>query len=187
MRRVLLSTLLCGLAFLAAPQPASAAGPVLQGGLVRTQLADQGDLRFSGLDGGAYKVGFEVGSHRWRNEWAFNQTVLSGADPAGYGHQLTLTGMSYQLSFMFWEKGFTPYLGAGVEMGLASLKESGASRLAYDSVWFDTSEGGYIRPYGILGLRIQFGFGLGLRGEVTASYYGDFVAVSTNLGLSYTW
>ncbi|HEY3449620.1 MAG TPA: hypothetical protein VGK67_24920 [Myxococcales bacterium] len=187
MRRALLPAVLCTLAILAVPATASAAGPVVQGGLVKTELANSGNLRMGNLNGGAYKIGFEVGSHRWRSEWAFNQTLLNGYSYATSGdHKLTLTGFSYQLSFLFRETGFSPYVGLGAEMGLASLQESGwAYNYAYS--YSETSDGGYIRPYGILGLRMQFGFGLALRGEVSASYYGDFVSMNTALGISYTW
>lgn len=185
MRRAILPAALFALALVAVPHTASAAGPVVQGGLVRTELADTGSLRYGDFNGGAYKIGFEVGSHRWRSEWAFNQTILSGwSQENGLAHKLTLTGFSYQLSFLFWETGFTPYLGLGAEMGLASLEETG---WAYDYSYSENYDGAYIRPYALLGLRMQFGFGLAIRGEVSASHYGDFVSMNTTLGLSYTW
>ena len=182
MRRALLPSL-CAALVLGLASNASAAGPVLQGGLMRTKLADSGDLRYQGLDGGAYKIGFEVGSHHWRSEWAFNQTVLSGYSE-GADHRLTLTGFSYQLAFLLFEKGITPYLGVGGETGLASMRETRPT--GYDYA-YTTDEGTYLRPYAVLGLRLQFGFGLGVRAEVTGSYYGELVALSTNVGLSYTW
>ncbi len=185
MRRAFLPAALCAVALAALPTAALAAGPVLQGGYVRTEVADLGSQRYGDLNGGAYKIGFEIGSHHWRNEWAFNQTVLTGYSRQTLGdHKLTLSGFSYQLSYLFRETGFTPYLGLGVEMGLASLQESG---VLTDHFYTVTSDGTYLRPYGIAGVRMQFGFGLAIRGEVSASYYGHFVGVNTMLGVSYTW
>lgn len=179
MRRALLATVVSLLSL--APAAASAAGPVLQGGVIRTSLADQGDLRFDGLAGGGYKVGFEVGSHRWRSEWSFNQAILSGSSQ-GYDNRLTLSGFAFQETFMFWKKGLTPYIGLGAEGGMASLKAT-----SFDYTYTDIAEGVYLRPYAIVGARLQFGFGLGLRAELSGSFYGEFFAMSTNLGLSYTW
>ncbi len=171
------------------PTLASAAGPVIQGGMMRTTLTDGGDARYGQLDGGGFKVGFEVGSGHLRNEWAFNYHVLTGFNESNYGnHRLTLGGFSYQLSFMFLKTGFTPYLGLGVEGGQAVLQEDYRYSSFYGG-WAmpEVYQGLYLRPYGIAGLRMQFGFGLGLRAEVTVSYFREFVAVGTNLGLSYTW
>ena len=192
MRRALLSNLVCSLALLALPAGALAAGPVIQGGMLRTALTDQGGARYGSLDGGGYKVGFEVGSHRWRSEWAFNQNILTGYNEALAGnHRLSLTGFSYQLTFLFRETGLTPYVGLGAEMGVASFWESGydfyQTNDRYSGEWSDNSEGVYLRPYGIAGLRLQFGFGLAIRAELTASYYYEFFGVGTNLGISYTW
>ncbi|MBI5547846.1 MAG: hypothetical protein HY901_28520 [Deltaproteobacteria bacterium] len=189
MRRALLLTALSLMVL--APATALAAGPVLGAGVVRTKLAEGGDSRYSGLDGGGYKVGFEIGSNHFRNEWAFNQTALSGSGD-GTSHRLTLTGFSYQLSFMLFKRGFTPYVGAGVEGGIAAMREPNSfvypsSPGYYDYSYEEINEGVYLRPYGILGLRMQFGFGLGLRGELVSSYYGEFVGLSTNFGISYTW
>ncbi|MGC4117919.1 MAG: hypothetical protein QM765_25905 [Myxococcales bacterium] len=185
MRRALLPAFLFAFVLAAVPTAAFAAGPVLQGGYTRTEVAG-GSARYSDLNGGAYKVGFEIGSHHWRSEWAFNQTMLNGYSwQNGGAHKLTLSGFSYQLSFLFRETGFTPYIGLGAEMGLAQLQENGYSYDYY--LYTQTSDGGYIRPYAMLGLRMQFGFGLALRGEVNASYYGDFVSMNTMLGVSYTW
>jgi len=67
---------LVALALLAVPTTAFAAGPVLQGGMLRTTVVDQGNQRYSSLDGGGFKVAMEVGSHRWRSEWGFNHNIL---------------------------------------------------------------------------------------------------------------
>ncbi|MBI5543092.1 MAG: hypothetical protein HY901_04340 [Deltaproteobacteria bacterium] len=189
MRRALLLTALSLMVL--APRAASAAGPVLGGGIVGTVLADGGDSRYSDLEGAGYKVGFEVGSNRFRHEWAFNQTVLSGSG-GGTDHHLTLTGFSYQLGFMFLTRGFTPYIGAGVEGGLAAMREPCSVVYRFSPGYLDRScnevnVGAYLRPYGIFGLRGQFDFGLGLRTELVTSYYGNLVGLATNFAVSYTW
>lgn len=165
------------------PAAAGAAGPVISGGVIGTHLSDGGDSRYQGLTGGAYKIAFEVGTNRFRSEWGFNQGYLKG-DGDGASHDLRLTGFSYQLSFHLFKGFFSPYLGAGIEMGTAIMKESG---WGYDYGLESVKSGAYLRPYGILGLRLQFGFGLGLRVELTASTYGEFISYANNLGLSYTW
>lgn len=187
MRRASLSAAASCLAILAAPALASAAGPVVEGGVVRTLLVGPKNERFSNLDGGTVKVGFEVGSRHWRSEWAFNQTLLWGSAEVAGGasgeHRLSMTGFSYQLTFLFWASGLTPYLGAGAEMGLATMEEPSWS--SADAV--DTSAGAYLRPYGVAGLRLQLDSGLGLRAELSASYYRELVSMGPSLGLSYTW
>lgn len=175
--------LLSLLALTFTPAVVSAAGPVLGGGLVETKLTHGGDERYGGLAGGAYKIAFEIGSHHFRNEFGLNQSFFKG-NGGGFDHDLRLTGFSYQLSFLLFERGLSPYVGAGIETGAAVMKESGIDA---GGVWHTVREGAYLRPYGIAGLRFQFGRGLGLRAEVTASSYGEFVSLSENLGVSYTW
>lgn len=167
------------------PGLASAAGPVVGAGVGGTVIMDGGNRRYEGMVGGGYKVGFEVGSRHWRNEWAFNQTVLNG-DGYGYHHNLTLSGFSYQLSFHVFEHGFSPYVGAGLEMGLATMKEPNYS--PYSAVTYqETSTGGYLRPYAALGARYFTRFGLGLRAEVTAGSLGETMTLNGNLAVSYSW
>lgn len=165
------------------PAAAGAAGPVVSGGVIGTHLADGGDARYQGLTGGAYKIAFEIGTNRFRSEWGFNQGFLKG-NGGGAPHDLRLTGFSYQLTFHLFKGFISPYLGAGIEMGTAIMKEQGWS---YDSSLASVKNGAYLRPYAILGLRLQFGMGLGLRAELTASSYGEFISYAHNLGLSYTW
>jgi hypothetical protein len=180
---------LAALVFVAVPTTASAAGPVLSGEYIRTSLTHAGDERYEGLQGGGYKVGFEIGSGHVRNEFGFDQSFLTG-DGEGYHHRLTLTGVSYQLSVLFWPKGFTPYVGAGVEVGLATMRESGYPTVLNGGVSYDGSEdvntGYYLRPYLVGGLRIPIGK-FAIKGELAASYYYDFFALNTTVSISYTW
>ena len=166
----------------AVPASAMAAGPVLSGGVIRTELLNNSDQRYEGLKGGGYKVAFEIGSHHIRNEFGFDQSFLSG-DGEGASHKLTLTGLSYQLSALIFQQGFTPYFAGGVEFGLAQMKEWGYADQGVSSA---SSNGYYIRPYVAAGLRIPIGR-FAIKTEVVAGWYGSFYGLSTNATLSYTW
>jgi hypothetical protein len=143
--------------------------------------------KMKGID---YKIGFEVGSHHFRSEWAFNQTLYNNPN-----HDLRLTGASYQLQFLIWEKGFTPYVGLGFDLGLASVTD----RYSVEgSQYRSTHSGVYIKPYVLGGVRYNFGFGLGVRLEFVAGGAatadpnsgrsdGQVYLFNGNLALSYTW
>ena len=185
MRTGLLSALCC-LAVMV-PAVAFGAGPVISAGVGGTVGTSSS---YDKMTGGDYKIGFEVGSHHFRSEWDFNQTIYSNSS-----NSLRLTGASYQLEFMVFETGFAPYFGLGVDMGLASMTYRYAAQFgSYNA----TQSGVYIKPYVVGGIRYQFGFGLGVRIELTAggaatvdpnngNSYGAVYPINANLALSYTW
>jgi hypothetical protein len=184
MRTGLLSTLCCLAVML--PAVAFGAGPVISAGLGGTVGTES---RFDKMKGGDYKIGFEVGSNHFRHEWAFNQTLYSNSRD-----DLRLTGGSYQLEFLIWKSGFTPYFGLGFDAGIASVQYKYYGNYYGSS----TQTGVYIKPYIVGGVRYTFGFGLGIRAEVTAGAFGNFdpntgadhgavYCFNGNLALSYTW
>jgi hypothetical protein len=186
MRKALLTSILC--VAVAGPGAAFAAGPVVGAG-VTTTIGDNSS--YNNMTGSSFKIGFEIGSHHLRHEWAFNETSLT--QRGGYDGQLKLTGASYQVEWLFREHGFSPYLGLGLEMGIGTLDQP---RLTDQTRYSDSgftflsngvNNGPYLRPYAVGGIRYTFGIGLGIRAEATASTCGKFESFSGNLALSYTW
>ena len=45
----------------------------------------------------------------------------------------------------------------------------------------------YFELHGVVGVRMNFRFGLSLRAEGVFSTYGGFLAFQPNLGVAYTW
>lgn len=170
--------LLCAL--LLVPSSAFAAGPVFTTGVIGVHGTMRGHDWARGMTGGSYKLAFEVGQ-RFRNEWSYNQSVLMSDDGIGT-RTLGLTGFGYQLTFHLRPKGFSPYVGLGIEMGFAFLE----SQRHFD-FWSDDDVGPYLHARALFGLRYQMRCGLGFRGEIARGTYGAFYAWQGNLGISYTF
>jgi hypothetical protein len=171
---------------LSLPASALAAGPVVSVGGLMTDLPLQGgDECFRGMSGGSYKLGFEVGQ-RFRSEWSFSQSMLGSSSDAGK-RSLSLNGMGYQLAFHLRPRGFSPYMGLGVEMGVAILESSRYATDEWDFGHAGVDEGPYLRAHAVLGLRYQMESGLGFRAELARSTYGDFYTTSTNLGATFAF
>ena len=162
------------------PSSAFAAGPVVSGGVIGVQGALGGHDWARGMSGGTYKLAFEVGQ-RFRSEWSFNQALLMNRDRVGT-RTLGLSGFGYQLTFHLRPKGFSPYVGLGVEMGVAFLESQ-----RHSDFWKDKDEGPYLHARAVFGLRYQMRCGLGFRAELARGTYGAFYAWQGNLGLSYTY
>lgn len=162
------------------PASALAAGPVISGGVLGVDIPAEGHGWSRGMGGASYKVAFEVGQ-RFRSEFSFGQAVLGNSDDIGQ-RRLSLSGFGYQLSFHLFPKGFSPYIGLGVEMGAAVLESE-----PYDSWYSDVDEGPFLRAHAVAGIRWQMRCGLGLRAEISRATYGQFLTWQHNLGISYTY
>ena len=119
-------TRLAALLLLATPALSLAGpmGPTAMGGVVATLVQTQGDTRFSSLVGPTVRAGFEFGS-RFNHELTFQLTHAGGDAFAGgmVAHaNLTTYALGYRFGVDILKKeGFSPYVGVGVNLGLADV------------------------------------------------------------------
>jgi hypothetical protein len=182
--RPLLSTrILFAVAALGAPGVAFAHGPLAMVGAVITPTKDSEGVHFTPLVGPTVRAGWEFGG-RWNHEVAFQLTRADGiAESGGFDFQTGLT--TYALGYRFAvdildKKGFTPYVGLGMYLGVVQIEVEDATTVTGVD---DTRP--YLELDAAVGARYCFDWGLNIRADVVFSTYGGFLAFQPGVGAGY--
>ncbi len=175
--------LVAALGGLAAPNIAFAHGPFPMVGAVITPELDLGGTEFSSFVGPTFRAGYEFGG-RWNHEVALQLTRADGtAEYSGYDFTAGLTtyGFGYRFAVdILDKKGFTPYVGTGMYIGLVDIEVEESSTLLSSE---DTRI--YLEFHAAAGARYCFDWGLNIRADVTLSTYGGFLGVQPGVGAGY--
>lgn len=162
------SLLVPGLAF------ARAKGPSIVGGILLTPEKTENGITFDRLFGPTTRVGWEIGDFL-NSEFSFLYTHGFGTASEGsavadvavrtytVGYRLTLD--------LFRKRGFTPFFGAGLNLGVTNVEAEARSHGATVNA---ARSGMLLEFHAVAGARYTTESGLGFRAEGAYSTYGGF-------------
>jgi len=179
-------------------------GPTADVGVVLTPTMNERDFSLRSMVGPVVQVGFQLGDW-WNSEFMFQFTHVSGnvdfaGDPTLHARDSVQTVMGgYQLTLDIFGKkgmsGFTPFVGAGVLVGLAQVKVSASSddpavqaQILASGAQAKDHKGAILELHGTVGLRYRLLRALGIRAELGVSTYGGFFGtLQPKVGVDYVF
>ena len=166
---------------------ARAKGVSVVGGILLTPEKTENGVRFDRLFGPTTRIGFELGDF-FNSEFSLQYSHAFGDATDGFSTaevRVSTYAVGYRLTLdLFRKSGFTPYFGAGLNIGAVNVeaesKSSGSSLSASRS-------GGLLELHAVAGARYTTAFGLGFRAEGAYSTYGGFFGTwMPSVGVFYT-
>ncbi|HCF59128.1 MAG TPA: hypothetical protein DFS52_14190 [Myxococcales bacterium] len=168
---------------------ARAKGPSVVGGILLTPEKTEDGITFDALFGPTTRIGWEIGDFL-NSEFSFQYTHAFGtARDGGAVADISLDtyAVGYRLTLdLFRKRGFTPFFGAGLNVGLASAEaaEARAGGLAVDAL----RSGVLLELHAVAGARYTTESGLGFRAEGAYSTYGRFFGTwMPSIGVFYSF
>lgn len=161
---------------------AHAHGPFASFGVSTTGPKVIAGVDFTPYLGPTVRAGYEFGD-RWNQEVALQWSHSSSHSTSGdidLDVEFATYAVGYRFSVDFLgKKGFTPYVGTGVYLGMADLSVTG------EQAGYQATQGAspvFLELHAAVGARYTLESGLNFRVEVAGSTYGGLFALQPSLG-----